>query len=110
MKETLPQLILLGILAWVANTIWQGFREGKHPERLYEHCMTCGIDAPPKAQPKGHGLIELVLWCAFILPGLLYSIWRRTNTKRICSRCGAATLVPPDSPAANDHRRRLGTK
>ena len=76
---------------------------------LKKHCLTCGMEAPPGLVPKGHGFIELVMWLCFIVPGLIYSIWRRSNPVQCCSVCHATNVVPQNAPAAVLHRQALGT-
>ena len=49
---------------------------------------------------KGSQSTELILWCFVLLPGLLYSIWRHTSVYYGCSKCGAANVVPIESPVA----------
>jgi hypothetical protein len=44
----------------------------------------------------GSFLIELVLWLAACVPGLIYSLWRLTTAKR-CGSC-QGELVPLESP------------
>lgn len=61
-------------------------------------CATCETVDKPKLITRGSILIELVLWCAFLLPGLIYSIWRHTTRYRGCRACGSSALVPLDSP------------
>ena len=61
-------------------------------------CRRCGTEAKPKTQVKGNVLTELVLWLFFLLPGLIYSIWRLTTKTKVCPACGSEELVPPDSP------------
>lgn len=100
--------IMLGlIIGAIALGIRHGNAKPADPEYSKQHCMTCGIDATPQIKAKGSGLIELVLWLALIVPGLVYSIWRRTALRPNCSQCGSALLVPKDSPAAVAHRRDL---
>ncbi len=61
-------------------------------------CATCGSVGKPKKVTKGNILIEIFLWLMMILPGLIYSIWRLSSKMTVCRACGAATLVPVDSP------------
>lgn len=61
-------------------------------------CTTCGAQGIPKTRVKGSIGIEIVLWLCFLVPGLIYSIWRLTTKEKVCSTCGANTLVPIDSP------------
>ena len=50
------------------------------------HCR--GVGNPTTTTP-GSILIELVLWCLFLLPGLIYSIWRISERRRnVCRMCG----------------------
>ncbi len=63
-------------------------------------CTTCGFYGIPRRITKGHFLIELVLWLAFIVPGLIYTIWRLTTKAWICPTCGGKTLIPEHSPIA----------
>lgn len=42
---------------------------------------------------KGSGWIELVLWICYIVPGLIYSIWRRGESNR-CPNCKTDNLIP----------------
>lgn len=95
-------IIFFGLLIWLIITM--ASRRNNGPRK---HCMTCGTDAPPKQIVKGHILIELILWLCFLVPGLIYSIWRMSSKYEACSACGAATLVPLDAPAANAHRKQL---
>lgn len=56
-------------------------------------CNSCGHKtSEPKM--KGNGWIEIILWLCYILPGLIYSIWRRSGIKNICHKCGKDTLIP----------------
>lgn len=63
-------------------------------------CLACGHQGPPRASTPGSFAIEVVLWLCFILPGLVYSMWRLSRRTAVCSACGATTLVPPGSPVA----------
>ena len=63
-------------------------------------CTHCGTQAKPKKKTPGSFLIELFLWCFFIVPGLIYSLWRVSNKKQVCPTCGAEHMVPLSSPVA----------
>ncbi|MEA2162162.1 MAG: hypothetical protein QOK37_289 [Thermoanaerobaculia bacterium] len=62
-------------------------------------CSNCGSVDRIKTDTPGSILIELVLWIAFIIPGLVYSFWRLSARKKVCAACGSANLVPADTPA-----------
>src|SRR5690606_36743664 len=40
-----------------------------------QYCMQCGTVSNGKRHVPGSILIELVMWCFFLIPGLIYSIW-----------------------------------
>lgn len=61
-------------------------------------CSNCGTIGSPKTVTKGSILIEIVLWICFIVPGLIYSIWRLTTRTKACRSCGADNMVPLTSP------------
>jgi hypothetical protein len=61
-------------------------------------CNNCGSTGRPKTETKGSILIEIILWLSFIVPGLIYSIWRMSTRSKVCRSCGARSLVPLDSP------------
>ena len=64
------------------------------------YCTNCGTVAPPKKVTRGSFLIEVMLWLCFLLPGLIYSIWRLTSRALVCPKCGAPNMIPVDSPRA----------
>lgn len=61
-------------------------------------CTLCGYTGSPKKKTKGNFLIEVILWLFFIIPGLIYSIWRLSNKQETCPKCGNASMIPSDSP------------
>lgn len=61
-------------------------------------CEICSTVGYPKTQVKGNLLIELVLWVCFLIPGIIYSIWRHASTKQVCKSCGSPSIIPVDSP------------
>ena len=61
-------------------------------------CSSCGYIGRPKRAVRGSGGVELILWFFFIIPGLIYSIWRSSSRHNACPVCGSTNLVPVDSP------------
>jgi len=62
-------------------------------------CSNCGYIGKPKNVVEGSIFIEIILWLAFIIPGVVYSIWRETSgRKKICPKCRAPNMIPLDSP------------
>lgn len=63
-------------------------------------CPTCGTVAPPRRFTRGSFGVEVLCWLLFLLPGLLYSLWRLSSRYDGCSACGAPGLIPLSSPRA----------
>ena len=61
-------------------------------------CPNCGSIGKPKNVTRGSIFIEIVLWLAFLIPGLIYSIWRLTTRHKACQKCLASNPIPLDSP------------
>lgn len=61
-------------------------------------CGRCGQRGATRTVTRGSFLIEVVLWLAFLVPGLIYSIWRLTTRQAACATCGATDLIPESSP------------
>lgn len=84
------------LILYIAFTIYSGYTASNaHPSMI---CPACGTQGNPETQNKGSALIELVLWLCFIIPGLIYSIWRRSSPNEICPACHKLGMIPIDSP------------
>lgn len=70
-------------------------------------CKACGQVGPALKKTPGSFLLELVLWLAFLLPGLLYSIWRHAARHEGCSACGSKDLIPSDTPMGRKLRAQF---
>lgn len=68
-------------------------------------CTSCGYVGEPIAITKGSIWIEVVLWLCFLVPGLIYSIWRLSTRYDGCPSCGQTTIIPVDSPMAKKFLR-----
>ncbi len=67
-------------------------------------CTTCGAQTDmPQSKTRGSFIIEIILWLAFVIPGLLYSLWRQSTRQKVCPACGNATLILANTP---DGRKR----
>jgi len=65
-------------------------------------CTQCGTIRPPRGVTPGSGWITFVLlWC-FVVPALIYWIWRHTSTYLVCAQCGSKSVIPPRTPVAQD--------
>ena len=61
-------------------------------------CTSCGYKGKPKRIAKGSILVEIALWLFFIVPGLIYSIWRLASKYDACPQCKNQSMIPTDSP------------
>jgi len=98
--KLLPLLIFIGI----GYIIFQAFRgtfggRGKVSDDGKYICPHCGTRGTPRTQTRGSILIEIVLWLCFIIPGLIYSLWRITTRQPVCPGCGERGMIPVSTPA-----------
>ena len=65
-----------------------------------KYCPNCGTVAVPKRYMRGSFVTELLLWIFFVLPGIIYSVYRLAGKYDGCPACGAQNMIPVDSPVA----------
>jgi hypothetical protein len=65
-------------------------------------CPHCGTRGEPVTIARGNMAIEIVLWLCFIIPGIIYSLWRLTTKIRACPSCRAEGMVPVTSPRGRE--------
>jgi len=74
-------------------------------------CTRCESQGRSATRTKGSFAIELILWLLFIVPGLIYSIWRLSSRQTVCAVCQSESVVPISSPAGmkiiNDARANI---
>lgn len=71
-----------------------------NPDRAARYyCTNCKVYAP-YANNRGNGWIEVVLYICYIIPGVIYSIWRRRGNSKVCATCKQTSLV---SSASGSH-------
>ncbi len=61
-------------------------------------CPACGTQGEPATATKGSFIIEIILWLCFIIPGLIYTVWRISSRHPICPVCKAAGMIQVDTP------------
>jgi hypothetical protein len=84
-------LVVVGIILAVLIAF---DRMREWPEQICTRCYQVS-EAKPKVQ--GSFLIEVILWLAFIIPGIIYSVWRMTTKRIVCPACNSAEMVPTDT-------------
>lgn len=70
-------------------------------------CQACGTTGKTRTETPGSIFIEIILWLFFLVPGLIYSIWRHSKKHQVCRSCGSAAIIPLDSPAGRDLAARF---
>lgn len=61
-------------------------------------CTLCGFTGVPTREIQGSLGVEILLWFFFIVPGLIYSVWRSGSKFDACPHCQKPSMVPSVSP------------
>lgn len=83
------------------STLPQPSRKEEAPLLLPDvlvRCRRCGYQGPAEPYAPGKTWVEAVCWIAFLVPGLVYSLWRLFGRRYLCPACKAAdgeVSVPP---------------
>jgi DNA-directed RNA polymerase subunit RPC12/RpoP len=67
----------------------------------YMICTSCEDLVEPTKKTEGLFVIEIILWVCFIIPGLIYTLWRTFSSSARyleCPKCKGRSLVPLSSP------------
>lgn len=75
---------------------------------VHMFCTKCYAHGPLRKERslRGSWATELLLWCFFLLPGIIYTSWRASGPKEYrCPKCGSTEMIPLDS---NRARQCLG--
>lgn len=65
-------------------------------------CTHCGDTNGGTVVTRGNLGIEIILWLTFLVPGIIYSIWRLSSRYIACPTCGASALIPIQSPRGRE--------
>ncbi len=95
LPELLTIVILVGVAVWIIRK-----RNNRIAGAGSMYCTHCGTVAAPQKRVKGSFWIELILWCCFLIPGLIYSVWRLTTKDSVCPGCAMPNMIPVESPKA----------
>lgn len=93
MEALVPVVLVVALVGVVAWWVVRA-REGRDVV-----CLACEHVGAARRATRGSLPIELVLWLLFIVPGLVYSLWRLSTRRDVCAMCGSEQVVPRDSPA-----------
>lgn len=70
-------------------------------------CRNCGRVTEPERPLRGSTWITLILLCFYVIPGIIYMIWRRTGVQDTCAICKSTNVTPENSP---EGRRMVADK
>ena len=85
MGEAFSTLISFIILSAIIYLVYLVLRTKK--SKILISCPNCKYEGIGKYTTRGSFGIEVVLWLCFIVPGLIYSIWRLTTKGYVCPKC-----------------------
>jgi len=69
-------------------------------------CKQCGTAQYGEHVLPGSGWIEFVLYVVYIVPGIIYSIWRRSKKRPTCRACGSRDVVSLSTPVGSQLARQ----
>ncbi len=73
-------------------------------------CADCGSTELPVEAKRGVGWIEVLLWLCYLIPGMIYSLWRRARSRLVCAYCGNPSMVSIHSERARKMSRLMKGK
>jgi hypothetical protein len=104
MSHTLATAAWVFIVIAIAVRIIRNVRSRKI---LTHICKNCLSRIRPEAKLGGNPALEVLAWCFFLIPGVIYSFWRRQTAKTfICPVCKNENPVPLNTPEG----KRLSTE
>ena len=63
-------------------------------------CQSCRTIAASRRVAPGALVVEVLLWCCFLVPGFIYTLWRQSSKYEVCRACQSSNVIPLDTPAA----------
>lgn len=84
----------------VAKPVGAIQQKGRPVYRGDMYCTSCGSIGGSKRYVPGSILIEILLWVCFLIPGVIYTIWRYSSSQNVCKVCSMPTQIPARSPLA----------
>lgn len=62
-------------------------------------CTICGYEGKPRKTKRGSKGMEVFIWAVLLVPGPVYSLYRRVALPKICPNCKANSMVSLRSDA-----------
>lgn len=88
--------LIIAVIFWAFKAVFGG--QGKISQEGGMICPHCGTRGEPSRETRGSLGIEILLWICFIIPGLIYTLWRLTTRYDACPACKAGGMIPVQSP------------
>lgn len=90
--------MLFFIPDWLDSQMKGGGKMTKQYVMTRYICDNCGHVGSPFYERKGNPAIEVLLWLFFLIPGLIYSVWRSSSRYPVCPKCQSPHMIPGDAP------------
>lgn len=97
-EEILMAFFFALFLWWWIGIARRDYKKRKAVREARYICKSCGTLQGIQSSIPGHLLIEIILWCCGLVPGLIYTVWRRSSKYAKCSVCSSKEIVPLNSP------------
>jgi len=109
--QVIALALVIGVFYWFYKTIRNAFKAGgKASSSGSMVCPLCGTRGEPATVTQGSTAMELLLWICFIVPGLIYSLWRLTTRKQACPTCHRHGMIPVDTPKGRELIGKITTQ
>lgn len=56
-------------------------------------CLVCGYEGRPHKTKRGTKTMEMMIWTILLVPGPIYSLWRRVGLPKQCPNCKQFKMV-----------------
>ena len=73
-------------------------------------CTICGYEGLPRKLKRGSAKMEWMIYGTLLVPGPLYSLYRRLGLPKVCPNCKADRMVKLSSDAGQIAQRQMDLK
>src|ERR1700686_3647458 len=95
--NTVEAILILSVILCVVLLVVESRKYKPKPpveirDSVQKYCTVCGSIGFPVFREEGSAGVELLLWLTFIVPGIIYSIWRGSTRRWACPMCGNSSM------------------
>jgi hypothetical protein len=65
-------------------------------------CSNCGSLNSDTTKEDGSTLITIILLICYIIPGIIYFLWRGSTKRIICKNCKNSTIIDAKTPLGKE--------